>query len=70
MPQAGGLALAARPPGANHMEDYMDSIFSLALFPFTSRTFLVLFPAACALVCAIFGLIYKLIRGDFRGIHS
>lgn len=48
----------------------MDSIISLALFPFTSETFLVLFPAACSFVCAIFGLISRLIRGDFSGIHS
>ena len=47
---------------------YMDHIVNIMLLPFTSRTFFLIFPAACAFVAALFALISRLIRGDFRGI--
>ena len=46
----------------------MDHIVNIMLFPFTSRSFFLLFPGACAFVAALFALISRLIRGDFRGI--
>lgn len=48
----------------------MSSLFHIALFPFTSKTFFVLFPCACSACIAVFGLVFRLIRGDYRGIHS
>lgn len=48
----------------------MVHIFNIVLFPFTSRTFLVLFPCACTFVCSIFGLLYRLMRGEFCVSHS
>ncbi len=46
----------------------MDHIVNIMLFPFTSRTFFLLFPVACAYVAALFSLISRLIRGDYHGI--
>lgn len=48
----------------------MSHIINISLYPFTSHTFFVLFPCACTLCVSLFGLISRLIRGDYCGIHS
>lgn len=46
----------------------MEHIFNIMLFPFTSNSFFLVFPSCCALVSALFGLIFRVVRGDYRGV--
>lgn len=44
----------------------MDHIFNIMLFPFRAGSSFVVIPCMFAFVCALFSLVYRLIRGKYN----
>lgn len=52
------------------MDNILSSLFNITLFPFTSGSYFVSIPCMFCFITACFGLVSRLIKGDYRGLIS
>lgn len=52
------------------MDNILTSLFFITLYPFTSGTYFVIIPCIMCSVIAGFGLIRRVLRSDFDGLHN
>lgn len=52
------------------MDNILTALFHITLYPFTSGTYFVIIPCILCSVTAGFGLIRRLMKGDFDGLHN
>lgn len=51
------------------MGNILSNLISITLYPFTSGTYFVVVPCILCSVTATFGLIRRLMKGDFDGLN-